>query len=67
MSLRSFLDLMSKSKEGLSTKLGIDGTRVLTKSGERFVRAKILISKRVARLMGELRKGKSVRSRNPQG
>ncbi|MFQ5999244.1 MAG: UbiD family decarboxylase [Candidatus Bathyarchaeia archaeon] len=52
----STLDPSADQETGLTTKLGIDATRPLTKSQEKFERAKIPINKRIAEIIEEMRK-----------
>lgn len=62
----STLDPSADQETGLTTKLGIDATRPLTKPREKFERAEIPTSKRIAELIVELRKRRSVKSRSPR-
>lgn len=52
----STLDPSTDQETGLTTKLGIDATRPLTKPHEKFERAKIPASKRIAEIIKEMRK-----------
>lgn len=52
----STLDPSADQETGLTTKLGIDATRPLTKPQEKFERAKIPTSKRIAEVINEMRK-----------
>jgi len=53
----STLDPSADQETGLTTKLGIDATRPLTKPREKFEPAKMPVNKKVARIIEEMRKG----------
>ncbi len=52
----STLDPSADQETGSTTKLGIDATRPLTKPKERFIRAKVPVSERVEKIIGEMRR-----------
>ncbi|MFQ5836919.1 MAG: UbiD family decarboxylase, partial [Candidatus Bathyarchaeia archaeon] len=52
----STLDPSANQETGLTTKLGIDATHPLTKPQEKFERAKIPTTKRIAEIIEEMRK-----------
>lgn len=52
----STLDPSADQETGLTTKLGIDATRPLTKPREKFTPAKIPVGKRISEIMEELKK-----------
>jgi len=52
----STLDPSADQETGLTTKVGIDATRPLTKPREKFELAKIPASKRITEIIGELKK-----------
>jgi len=53
----STLDPSADQETGLTTKVGIDATRPLTKPKEKFERAKIPLSKRTTEIIDALKKG----------
>lgn len=52
----STLDPSADQEMGSTTKLGIDATRPLTKPKERFMRAKVPVSERVEKIIGEMKR-----------
>lgn len=54
----STLDPSADQETGQTTKLGIDATRPLTKSPEKFVKAKIPTNQRIIKLTNEIKKRK---------
>lgn len=53
----STLDPSADQETGLTTKLGIDATRPLTKPREKFEQAKIPVNKKVAMIIEKMKKG----------
>jgi UbiD family decarboxylase len=52
----SSLDPSADQETGLTTKLGVDATRPLTKAGEKFERAKIPTKEKIAEIIEKMRK-----------